>query len=79
MTNGNRGMYGMKDEIIAAIDADTWQHSWHLPRDESNQIEWGAETAVKVKSVLESQLADARARAARVRELLDAIDWGSYE
>ena len=51
-----------KKQIVRQIDADAWNHSWHLPSSPYG-IKWdSSETLLKVRDVLVEQIAEAQQR-----------------
>jgi hypothetical protein len=57
--------------IIEAIDMDNWQHSWHLPKDETGRIDWyGDNTLNEIAKILNDKV---EARLEAITELRHAL------
>lgn len=67
-----KGMYEQEDQIMRVIDSGSWNHSWHLPKNErSGYIDWGClETRDKVAEIL----AEKRQGATDMIDRIDAIE-----
>ena len=65
-------LYDQKERVTLIIDSGSWNHSWHLPKNEqTGYIDWFCiETRDKIVAILKEK----REQAAAMIALIDAID-----
>lgn len=74
MCDEKKDLCELKDEVITALDLDSWKHSWHLPK--KGEDWWSLDTFMEVRSVLDQKMVDANNRLTFLGLLTyDKIDW----